>query len=126
MARPTGDLPPIPVLIEPLLPPGQLEPHPRSFLASPWLGGYRLLHADRRPGLACRPGGDPACRPRETGRFGRGRRPRPLTLADRLRPLVDAAVAGELGAGEHAELERLLDRLLAPAARAGAGRRRRS
>jgi hypothetical protein len=33
---------------------------------------------------------------------------RPATLADRLRPLVDAAVAGELTAGQHAELERLL------------------
>ncbi len=33
---------------------------------------------------------------------------RALTLADRLKPLVDEAVAGELGAGEQAELERLL------------------
>ena len=31
-----------------------------------------------------------------------------MTLADRLRPLVDAAVAGALSAGQHAELERLL------------------
>ena len=40
---PTDGLPPIPVLIEPLLPPGQLEPHPLSLAASPGLGGYRLL-----------------------------------------------------------------------------------
>ena len=33
---------------------------------------------------------------------------RPSTLADRLRPLVDAAVAGTLSEGQHAELERLL------------------
>ena len=39
---PTDDLPPIPVLIEPLLPPGQLEPHPLSLAASPSLEGYRL------------------------------------------------------------------------------------
>ena len=31
-----------------------------------------------------------------------------MTLADRLRPLVDAAVAGKLSPGQHAELERLL------------------
>ncbi len=33
---------------------------------------------------------------------------RPSTLADRLRPLVDAAMAGTLGEGQKAELERLL------------------
>ncbi len=33
---------------------------------------------------------------------------RALTLADRLKPLLDKAVAGKLGAGEQAELERLL------------------
>ena len=33
---------------------------------------------------------------------------RPVTLADRLRPLVDAALAGTLSEGQHAELERLL------------------
>ena len=38
----------------------------------------------------------------------RQHRVRPVTLADRLRPLVDAAVAGNLTQGQHAELERLL------------------
>ena len=33
---------------------------------------------------------------------------KPVTLADRLRPLVDKALAGTLNQGQHAELERLL------------------
>jgi hypothetical protein len=103
----TDDLPPIRVVIEPLLPPGQLEPHRLALAPSPWLGGYRLLMV--LGGLAWL-GGLVAI-------VLVGRRKRALsvaaaghvaTLADRLRPLVDSAVAGELSAGQHAELERLL------------------
>src|SRR5262245_4828842 len=102
-----GDLPSIPVTVNPMLPPGQVEPRPLALEQSPSLGGYRLLLA--------------FC-----GSFwvaglvailvlGR-RKPiedqlessRPATLADRLRPLVDAALAGTLSQGQHAELERLL------------------
>ena len=50
MDRPLKDLPPIPVAVEPVLPPGQIEPHPLSLAPSPCLGGYRLLRAAR--GLA--------------------------------------------------------------------------
>jgi hypothetical protein len=104
---PTSDLPPIPVLIEPLLPPCQLEPHSLSFSESPWLGGYRLFML--LAGLAWLLGlaailllrrGKHAASAEAAGRA--------LTLADRLKPLLDKAVAGELGAGEQAELERLL------------------
>jgi len=46
--------------------------------------------------------------------YGRGKSKRPshleqqLTVADRMRPLVNAAIAGELGVQEQAELERVL------------------
>jgi hypothetical protein len=104
---PTEGLPPIQVAIEPLLLPGQLEPHKLALAPSPWLGGYRLLlifggliwlagllaiiFAGRRKRVDSMADAD-----------------RVVTLADRIRPLVDAAVAGKLSPGQHAELERLL------------------
>jgi hypothetical protein len=104
---PAADLPQIPVLVEAVLPPGQVEPHPLAMGSSPWLGGYRLLVvmaalawcaglavillAGRRRRVALQAQAD-----------------RPATLADRLRPLVDAALAGTLSTDRHAELERLL------------------
>jgi hypothetical protein len=103
----TDDLPPIRVTIEALLPPGQLEPHRLALGTSPWLGGYRLLMVIG--GLAWL-GGLVVI-----ALAGRRKRVDPLaaagpvvTLADRLRPLVNSALAGELSAGQHAELERLL------------------
>ncbi len=104
---PTDDLPPIPVLIEPLLPPGQLEPHPLSLSESPGLGGYRLYML--LGGLAWLVGLAAILLVRRGKHVASGAAAgRALTLADRLKPLVDKAVAGELGAGEQAELERLL------------------
>jgi hypothetical protein len=104
---PTADLPPLPVLIEPLLPPGQLEPHPLSLSESPGLGGYRLYMVIG--GLAWVVGLAAILLARRRKRVASGEAAgRALTLADRLKPLLDKAVAGELGAGEQAELERLL------------------
>jgi hypothetical protein len=104
---PAKDLPPIPVAVEPVLPPGQVEPHRLSLAPSPFLGGYRLLVL--LGGLTW-VGGLAAIL--LAGRRKRvqasAQASRPATLADRLRPLVDAAMAGRLGAGQHAELERLL------------------
>jgi hypothetical protein len=102
-----GHLPPIVVQVDAVLPPGQIEPHPLALEAAPALGGYRLILAiggslwftglaailllgRRKRGLAA------------------GAGERPLDLADRLRPLVDAALAGTLDQARHAELERLL------------------
>jgi hypothetical protein len=101
-----GELAPVLVKVDPILPPGQIEPSPLALEPSPWLGGYRLLLAvvgslwcaglaailllgRRKPAVAD-----------ETTRLE--------TLADRLKPLVEAAVAGTLSKGQHAELERLL------------------
>ncbi len=104
---PIKDLPPIPVAVETVLPPGQVEPHRLSLSPWPRLGGYRIfvligglawivglaviLLVGRRKTIAAS-----------------AQASRPATLADRLRPLVDAAMAGKLDAGQHAELERLL------------------
>jgi hypothetical protein len=101
------DLAAIPVRIEPVLPPGQIQPHSLLLGPSPFLGGYRLLlfvgGVAWVVGLAA------------ILLAGRWKRTevaaatiRPVTLADRLKPLVDAAVAGNLTQGQRAELERLL------------------
>ena len=104
----TGDdLPEIPITIVSLLPPGQIEPHAVSPRVSPRFGGYRLvalmgamlwsaglvflLYAFRRRAVSVQ----------EVST-------RRLTLAERLRPLVEQAVAGTLRPGQYAELERLL------------------
>ena len=103
----TADLPSMPVMIEPLLPPGQLEPNPLS-LRLAVAGRLSPVHADRRPGVACRAGGDPACSAggkhvdSSDGRRACADAGRPL------RPLVDRPLPATLGAGEQAELERLL------------------
>lgn len=104
---PVKDLPPIPVAVEPVLPPGQVEPHRLSLAPSPFLGGYRLLvllgGLTWVGGLAVILLAGRRKRVQASAHASR-----PVTLADRLRPLVDAAMAGTLGAGQHAELERLL------------------
>lgn len=102
-----GDLPPITVNVNPVLPPGQVEPSALELAQSPSLGGYRLLLAI---------GGSLWCAGLAAilllGRRRRieaeGEATRPVTLADRLKPLVDAALTGTLSEGQHAELERLL------------------
>ncbi len=104
---PTKDLPAIPVAVEPVLPPGQIEPHPVTLERSPFLGGYRLVVL--LAGIAWSVG---LLAILLLGRRRRSGAPafasRPVTLADRLRPLVNAAMAGNLSGGQHAELERLL------------------
>jgi hypothetical protein len=104
---PTNDLPPVLVAVMPTLPPGQIEPHGLHLSASPALGGYRLLMFIGGfvwlAGLAVI-----LIAGRRKGAGAQALAGRPATVADRLRPLVDAAMAGELDAGQQAELERLL------------------
>lgn len=103
-----SELPPLPVEVRQVLPADQLQPHPLTAAALPRLGGYRatlialgVLWAAGVIGLLW---------------VGRSRRRRaapaapsaPPTLRDRLRPLVDRAVRGELEPGEQAALELLL------------------
>ena len=103
----TAELPPIPVVVEPVLPPGQIEPNALIPRETPRPGGYRTLvvlgavlwvlgfaaivlagHRRRRAAAA-------VVVP-------------PRTLAERLRPLVEDAIAGRLDPPGRAELERLL------------------
>jgi hypothetical protein len=104
---PITNLPSISIKIEPVLPPGQIEPHRLSLAPSPFLGGYRLLLI--AGGLIWAAG---LAAILLAGRRKRGQAVnnaiKPLTLADRLRPLVAKALAGTLNQGQHAELERLL------------------
>jgi hypothetical protein len=102
----TANLPPVRVTIGSVLPPGQVLPHDLESKGSPWLGGYRLmlivgatlwlvifivvLFVGRRK-----------LEQKQSAA-------KPLTLADRLRPLVEDAVAGRRDTVRLAELERTL------------------
>jgi len=103
---PIDDVPAIPVRVMSVLPPGQIIPRDLEQGRLPAIGGYRqlamvlgaiwvlgliaLLWKRRKPDLDS-----------NTGR-------QQLTLADRLQPMVQAAVAGHLEPAQRAELERLL------------------
>ncbi len=105
--KPAEGVEPIKVTVNSVLPPGQIEPHAVKANVAANPGGYRLLmvvgamlwsaglvillYLTRRKPVATKI--DPT---------------RPVTLADRLKPLVEGAVAGTLRPGQHAELERLL------------------
>jgi hypothetical protein len=104
---PASDLPPIQVKVNPTLPPGQVEPHALMLGQSPSLGGYRLLLA-LGGSLWCAGLAAILLLGRHKRSLAEAATSRPVTLADSLRPLVDAAVAGKLDRGQHAELERLL------------------
>ena len=103
----TADLPGLKVEITTLLPPGQVLPHALEATAGPALGGYRLWLV----------GGGIAWALGLLAILLVGRRRRrtqalsqraPVTMAERLRPFVEAAQAGSLSATQRAELERLL------------------
>ena len=100
----TTDLPPLLVSFTTALAEGQVEPHAPAPRELPSLGGYRtlltvggvlwvlvllaLLALGRRRRLAAE-----------------AARPRALTLAERLRPLVESAIQGRLGRAERSQLE---------------------
>ena len=105
---PVTDLPELPITVTAVLPAGRIVPNDLEQENPEGVGGYTLLlifggvlwvlgllailfvGQRRRAGLVDR---EPD---------------RPLTLADRLRPLVEGAQRGELDHGGRAELERLL------------------
>jgi hypothetical protein len=103
-ASSTSDLPPIPVTIRSVLPAGQVRPHPPAKGEVPWFGGYgtflvvsgvlwvagllALLFVGRRK------------KEHDVETLAR-----PRTLAERLRPLVERALAGSLSRSERAQLE---------------------
>jgi len=111
LVLPDGSVPQvheIPVVVRALLPEdhnGQLQPFaPRLF---PWIGGYRvalgfmgLLWAGGIAAFVMAGRKKPAPTPAPL--------PAPPSLAERLRPLVEAAAAGRLSTEGQAQLERLL------------------
>ncbi|HEY2838207.1 MAG TPA: hypothetical protein VGJ26_03615 [Pirellulales bacterium] len=106
-ASSTDDLPPMAIHIGALLPPGQVQPNLPEFQSLPWLGGYRWLAIAAAvvwvavlvwivyPRRALAEGHAAGAAPQ-------------ISLADRLRPLVAKAMAGELSPAKLSELERAL------------------
>ena len=103
---PLGDLPPIQVVVKPVLPPGQVKPNELVIEKGPRLGGYRVLAAVLAlawlAGLAALVY---TLMPRKRNTTPQNA-PSPLSVADKLRPLVEGAVAGRLSRSELAGLER--------------------
>jgi hypothetical protein len=105
---PTTGLPPLTVKVNPIRPPGQVEPNKLEIDRGPRVGGYwTLVYAAGAVWLL----GVVALVlsfffPRRKRAVAAGEKP--LSLADRLRPLVEGAVAGKLSHAELANLERAL------------------
>lgn len=106
-ATATDDLPPIPVKIVSVLPAGQILPGELQPVSPPWVGGYVLVLL---LGAVVWIAGLIALI--FVGRKKRKTAVRvaehQLTLAERLQPLVESAVAGRLTLDQQAALERLL------------------
>jgi hypothetical protein len=106
-ASSTANLPPLVFKVSTVLPPGQVEPNAPSFAALPWLGAYRLmLGAVAVVWLAAMIW---VLYPRRRLKGATAANElRPTSLADRLRPLVAQAKAGEVEPAQLAQLERAL------------------
>ncbi len=105
---PTADLPRIPVTVRAILPPGQVEPNALRPSPAAFRGGYRLA-----AGLAVAAWVAGLLVILFLGRRRKGptvdeARAGGSSLAERIKPLVEDAMAGKLGPGQHAELERML------------------
>ncbi|WP_165073333.1 hypothetical protein [Paludisphaera rhizosphaerae] len=102
-----GEVPAIAVRVTPTLAAGQIQPHSLQLEPSPPMGGYRFLIAVGASlwlaGLTYI-----LMRGRRTAASRRVEAARPITLGERLKPLVGAAIDGTLDDSGRAELERLL------------------
>ena len=103
----TDELPRMDVEIASVLPPGQVEPHEPEAKNAPRLGGYLLwvavLGCAWILGLLAM-----LLMSRKRSRAASAVVAEPVTLADRLRPMITKAVEQRLASSERAELERLL------------------
>jgi hypothetical protein len=103
----TDDLPSIKVTVQPVLPTGQVLPNKLELRRSPRLGGYRTLAI--AAGFVWVVGLLAILLAGRRGRSAAGANGRaPASLAERLRPMVEAAMAGRITEAERAELERML------------------
>jgi hypothetical protein len=106
--KPAVGLPSIVVTASPVLPPGQIEPNKLEIEPGPRVGGYRTLVIVVvvlwALGLAALIAS--FFFPRD--QLKRAAAVRPISLAERLRPLVDGATRGKLSRAELADLERAL------------------
>jgi hypothetical protein len=106
-ASATTDLPPLPVTIVSVLPPGQILPTKLEAVSPPWIGGYVILMALAAfawlVGLIAL-----IFVGRKRKRIATNAAAHQLTLAERLQPLIESAVAGKLTLDQQATLERLL------------------
>ncbi len=103
----TDDLPSIKVTVRPVLPTGQVLPNALELRRSPRLGGYRTLAV--AAGSVWVVGLLAILLAGRRGRSAAGANGRaPASLAERLRPMVEAAMAGRITEAERAELERML------------------
>lgn len=105
---PTADLQPLPVKVNAVRPPGQAEPNALVIEPGPRVGGYRQLLL--AVGVLWAVGFLAIV---ASFFFPRRRKAaeaveKPVSLADRLRPLVEGAIAGTLARAELAALERSL------------------
>lgn len=102
-----NDLPPMPIKIVSLLPAGQVQPNPLAVHKTPRVGGYRSTMIS--VGLIwllvllCLLFGA-----RQNKKSRAGSANSPVTFAERLRPAIDAAIAGDMTSEQHSELELML------------------
>jgi hypothetical protein len=105
---PLGDLPPLMVKVNPVLPPGQIQPNKLEIESGPRLGGYRVLLIAGIVFWVLVLTTVIASFFLPRGRKATAVSDRPVSLAERLRPLVEGAIAGKLSREQLANLERSL------------------
>src|SRR5262245_20815798 len=105
---PTTGLPPLLVKVNPVLPPGQIQPNKLEIESGPRVAGYRVLVIVVISLWVLGLGVLIASFFFPRGRKAVGISDRPVSLAERLRPLVEGAIAGKLSREQLANLERAL------------------
>jgi hypothetical protein len=98
-----GGVPSLPVEVQSVLEPGAIKPHAPGATDVPGFGGYRAAWI--AGGVVWLAGMALILFGWRKRRQAAVARARPLTLAERLRPLVERAIAGELSREERAQLE---------------------
>jgi hypothetical protein len=101
-----GTLPPTPLKVTAIRPPGQIEPNALVLAESPRIGGYRWLLIGLIVAWSLGLLGIVLSFFFPRHRRDEGPTEKPVSLADKLSPLVEGAMRGELSANQLASLER--------------------